>query len=104
VLADEWYFSNADLHNHKDTRIIGYEIWMVFVQISWYIDAMISRDAHLKNISALLQDSPVAAMIGARQVGKATLARTDNCTVNKTIAARRLVQLLVIFAASVLKD
>jgi len=52
---------------------------------------MISRDAHLKNISALLQDSPVAAMIGARQVGKTTLARTDNCAVNKTIATRRLV-------------
>ncbi len=36
---------------------------------------MISRNAHLNNLTALLQESPVVAMIGARQVGKTTLAQ-----------------------------
>jgi len=36
---------------------------------------MIPRNAHIKNLTALLQDSPVVAMIGARQVGKTTLAQ-----------------------------
>ena len=36
---------------------------------------MVPRIAHLRNVEALLRDSPVVAMIGARQVGKTTLAR-----------------------------
>ena len=36
---------------------------------------MVPRKAHLGNIEALLRDSPVVALIGARQVGKTALAR-----------------------------
>ena len=36
---------------------------------------MIPRSAHLKAVQRLLRDSPVVALIGARQVGKTTLAR-----------------------------
>ena len=36
---------------------------------------MLPRNAHRERISALLDDSPVVALIGARQVGKTTLAR-----------------------------
>ena len=36
---------------------------------------MIGREAHLRKVEELLRDSPVVAMIGARQVGKTTLAR-----------------------------
>lgn len=36
---------------------------------------MIERKAHLRKVKTLLRDSPVVAMIGARQVGKTTLAR-----------------------------
>ena len=36
---------------------------------------MIPRDVHLGNLKTLLRDSPVVAMIGARQVGKTTLAQ-----------------------------
>ena len=36
---------------------------------------MVPRKTHLRNVEALLRDSPVGAMIGARQVGKTTLAR-----------------------------
>ena len=36
---------------------------------------MIPREAHLKAAERLLRDNPVAALLGARQVGKTTLAR-----------------------------
>ena len=36
---------------------------------------MIPRDAHLRRIRLLLEESPVVALLGARQVGKSTLAR-----------------------------
>ena len=36
---------------------------------------MIKREAHLRKLEGLLGESPVVAMIGARQVGKTTLAR-----------------------------
>jgi len=36
---------------------------------------MLEREAHLRRVAELLEDSPVVAMIGARQVGKTTLAR-----------------------------
>ncbi|MCY4295902.1 MAG: ATP-binding protein [Gammaproteobacteria bacterium] len=36
---------------------------------------MLEREAHLRRLAELLEDSPVVAMIGARQVGKTTLAR-----------------------------
>ena len=36
---------------------------------------MIERKAHLRTVKTLLQESPVVAVIGARQVGKTTLAR-----------------------------
>ena len=36
---------------------------------------MISRNAHLQSVSELLNDYPVVGLIGARQVGKTTLAR-----------------------------
>ena len=36
---------------------------------------MIPRSAHLKAVQRLLRDSPVVALIGARQVGKTTLAK-----------------------------
>ena len=37
--------------------------------------SMIPREAHLKAVERLLRDNPVAALLGARQVGKTTLAR-----------------------------
>ena len=36
---------------------------------------MIAREFHLKNLNGLLEQFPVVALIGARQVGKTTLAR-----------------------------
>lgn len=36
---------------------------------------MIQRDAHLSSLHALLANFPVVALVGARQVGKSTLAR-----------------------------
>ena len=36
---------------------------------------MIPRDAHLEAVERLLRDNPVVALLGARQVGKTTLAR-----------------------------
>lgn len=36
---------------------------------------MISREAHLRTIEALFRRAPVVALLGARQVGKTTLAR-----------------------------
>ena len=39
------------------------------------VQGMVPRKTHLRNVEALLRDSPVGAMIGARQVGKTTLAR-----------------------------
>lgn len=36
---------------------------------------MIKRDRHLRNVNELLDDYPVVGLIGARQVGKTTLAR-----------------------------
>ncbi len=36
---------------------------------------MIPRDAHLRAVERLLRDNPVVALLGARQVGKTTLAR-----------------------------
>ena len=44
-------------------------------QFSWYFHAMLPRTTHLCSIQALLDDSPVVALVGARQVGKTTLAR-----------------------------
>ena len=35
----------------------------------------IPRQAHLRNLSRLLRENPVVALLGARQVGKTTLAR-----------------------------
>ena len=39
-----------------------------------YNDSMIDRDAHRRTVTALLRDFPVVAILGARQVGKSTLA------------------------------
>ena len=39
------------------------------------INFMIHRAAHLQNVNELLNDYPVVGLIGARQVGKTTLAR-----------------------------
>ena len=36
---------------------------------------MIHRDTHLKTVERLLRSNPVVALLGARQVGKTTLAR-----------------------------
>ncbi len=36
---------------------------------------MISREAHLRTLQARLDDNPIVAIIGARQVGKTTLAK-----------------------------
>ena len=36
---------------------------------------MIHRDTHLKAVERLLRSNPVVALLGARQVGKTTLAR-----------------------------
>ncbi len=36
---------------------------------------MISRERHLRRLEHLLADHPVVAILGARQVGKTTLAR-----------------------------
>ena len=36
---------------------------------------MIPRDTHLEAVERLLRDNPVVALLGARQVGKTTLAR-----------------------------
>ncbi|MCY4221278.1 MAG: AAA family ATPase [Thiotrichales bacterium] len=35
----------------------------------------VSRNAHLRNLARLLRENPVVALLGARQVGKTTLAR-----------------------------
>jgi len=35
----------------------------------------IDRARHLSRVAALLRDAPVVALLGARQVGKTTLAR-----------------------------
>src|SRR5213593_2487236 len=41
-----------------------------------YSIVMIPRDRHLDAVQHLLERSPVVALLGARQVGKTTLART----------------------------
>ncbi len=46
------------------------------VQISCAVGWMIDRDLHLGAVRSLLARSPVVALLGARQVGKTTLART----------------------------
>ena len=35
----------------------------------------VPRKAHLRNLARLLRENPVVALLGARQVGKTTLAR-----------------------------
>lgn len=48
---------------------------MVVVQFSWYSFSVIPRTFHLGAIKQLLANNPVVAILGARQVGKTTLAR-----------------------------
>lgn len=51
------------------------ENWMRDIQFSRYNQrAMIDRPQHLKNIQGLLREFPVVLIVGARQVGKTTLA------------------------------
>ncbi len=45
------------------------------VQISCTVDRVIDREVHLDAVRSLLARSPVVALLGARQVGKTTLAR-----------------------------
>ena len=40
------------------------------------LDRMIQRNTHLSELGRLLKSNPVVAMLGARQVGKTTLAKT----------------------------
>ena len=42
---------------------------------AYFNDAWVEREAHIRQIRLLLQEFPVVAMLGARQVGKTTLAR-----------------------------
>ncbi len=51
------------------------EIWMVGVHISCYPSPMRDRAVHADAVRSLLRRSPVVALLGARQVGKTTLAR-----------------------------
>lgn len=44
-------------------------------EISWYHAPMIARTRHRDAVTALLMRHPVVAIVGARQVGKTTLAR-----------------------------
>jgi predicted AAA+ superfamily ATPase len=44
-------------------------------EISWYDPGMIRRTAHISAARKLLEWNPVVAILGARQVGKTTLAR-----------------------------
>ena len=42
---------------------------------AYFNDAWVEREAHIRQIRLLLQEFPVVAVLGARQVGKTTLAR-----------------------------
>jgi hypothetical protein len=48
---------------------------VVVTQISSYSPAVIARPLHLRRLDALLRQFPVVAILGARQIGKTTLAR-----------------------------
>ncbi len=51
------------------------EIWESTSQISRYNHRVIDRFQHLYRLRANLEEFPVVGLIGARQVGKTTLAR-----------------------------
>src|SRR5437667_12577441 len=51
------------------------EISVVITEISRYDDWMIQRESELRTVQTLLRRHPVVAIVGARQVGKTTLAR-----------------------------
>ena len=42
---------------------------------SYFNDPWVEREAHIRQIRLLLREFPVVAVLGARQVGKTTLAR-----------------------------
>jgi len=48
---------------------------MVSGEFSWIVGLVIERDKFLQLIEQRLNWSPVVALLGARQVGKTTLAR-----------------------------
>jgi hypothetical protein len=59
----------------------------VYAEISRYSQVVIPRPGHLDHVRRRLRASPIVALLGARQVGKSTLARelakssTGDCTV-----------------------
>ena len=48
---------------------------MAVTEVSWYTFGMIRRTVHVSTVRKLLTWNPVVAILGARQVGKTTLAR-----------------------------
>jgi len=53
---------------------VHHEYSYIYYDYSWYHPAMIDRQDHLSNLKRLLRDYPVVAILGARQIGKTTLA------------------------------
>lgn len=51
------------------------ENWTIRIQFSWYDSGVIDRLRQIRAIERLLRNNPVVAILGARQVGKTTLAR-----------------------------
>ena len=70
-----WLPNFRQFKSRPQTAPMYFENWMLDFQFSWYFHVMLPRTAHLCSIQALLDDSPVVALVGARQVGKTTLAR-----------------------------
>jgi hypothetical protein len=44
-------------------------------EISWHNHRVVARVDHLRRLGRLLREFPVVGLVGARQVGKTTLAR-----------------------------
>jgi hypothetical protein len=61
-------------HLARPAGVTHREISVAIHQISWYNSCMIRRPQQLERLASLLKQNPIVAILGARQVGKTTLA------------------------------
>lgn len=69
-------WGEAGVGRRKGGRIFYFEISIDWIEISRYdIGMLVQREMELREVTGLLKRFPVVGIVGARQVGKSTLAR-----------------------------